>query len=284
MVPSVAFRFVGLDVLLRAQDAELLRLPRSYDRFRIEAPAPERVGLLIELERSSERDPPPRAPDHPRFSRRREGDVLVVERADAIGRIRPAQSPVHAHFRVAVDEHALEACLRVALSVALPANGALILHSSAVRWHGRGYVFSGVSGAGKSTIAAMLPAADPGFERLADELLVVACDAGGWRVHVPPFFGIDDLPYGDSAPLDSINLLRQAPAHRRERLAAGPALRELMRHVVVYAAEPVTTDHALGLASRLVAEVPCYRLEFAKDPSVAEVLSSSHSGSDPRPS
>ncbi|MCA9677332.1 MAG: hypothetical protein KC464_20075, partial [Myxococcales bacterium] len=77
-----------------------------------------------------------------------------------------------------------------------------------------------------------------------------------------------------AAPLDEPvqERVAQAPAHRRAPVAPGAAMRELMRHVVVYAAEPATAGRVLELTGRLVSEVACFRLEFAKDPSVAQVL------------
>lgn len=244
-------------------------LPRPLRPFlRAAAGAP---AIEIELEHVPALALPAKWADHPQFSRRREDDVLVVERADAVGRIDLAAAPLRARFQVPDDRYAIEACIRVALSVALPRRDALLLHASAVQWGGAARVFTGVSGAGKSTIAGLL-ADHPACARMADEMVILQRAAAGWTLHVPPFYGIDDLPLGDHAPVASIELIRQAPAHQRTPLAPAAALRELLRHVVVYAAEPATTELVLALAERLVREVPCHRLEFARDPAVAGVL------------
>jgi hypothetical protein len=270
LVPAVAFELSGVTTLLRSPFEDgLAGLPPTYARHQV--PSPSAPALVIDVEHVPELGARPRAPDHPAFARRRDGDTLLVERGDAEGRIDLGGTPMRARFRISGDRYALEACVRVALSVALPRHGALILHASAVKWRGTAHVFTGVSGAGKSTIAVMLDTL-PGCERLADELLVIARAGDGWDVLVPPFLGIDGLPRGDRAPLASIDLLVQAPMHRRAALAPAEALRELLRHVVVYAAEPDTTARVLALTSALVAGVACHRLEFAKDPSVGAIL------------
>ncbi len=266
MLSEIAFHVAGLEVLLRAEPAMMLGLPPVQHGQAAASP-----GLVIELHHRRELDRQIHDPDHPQFRKRRDRDVLVVERSDVRGRIDATTLPVRAHFEVAADVHAREACVRVALSVALPCHDALILHASAVAWAGAGHVFTGVSGAGKSTIAALLDE-HPDCTRLADELVVLARTDDGWSVHTPPVIGKEDLPLGARAPLASIDLLAHAPAHRRERLGAAATMSEILRHVVIYAAEPATTERVLTLVERLVREVPCHRLEFAPRRDVAMYL------------
>jgi len=264
---EIVFHIAGLEVLLRSGDERVLEgLPFGLTATH----TPTAPGLVVDFDRDASLGPP-YAADHPRFTRRRDGDRLLVERADCAGWIELSGAPVRARFRVPDDLYAREACLRVALSIALPRHDAVILHASAVRSEGRAHVFTGVSGTGKSTIASLLDEL-PGYQRLADELLVLARGADGWSVHVPPFVGVTGLPIGEHAPLASIELLAQAASHRRTALAPLAAMRELLRHVVVYAAEPATADRVLAITERLVADVPCHRLEFRNDPSVAGVL------------
>ena len=267
MTAEVAFQIAGIDVLVRSAESRALAgIPFGGAQATGAAPA-----LIVELELAPELGARPFAPDHPAFARRIEGDRLRIERSDAEGWIELAGDPVRAWFRVSEELYAREACLRVALSIALPRRDALILHASAVEWDGAAHVFTGVSGAGKSTIARIL-ASRPRCRRLADELLVLAREPRGWTLHVPPLIGVAGLPIGESAPLASIDLLVQAGDHHRERLAPRAAMRELLRHVVVYAAEAATTERVLGLVERLVADVPCHRLAFRDDPTVAPVL------------
>jgi hypothetical protein len=271
---DVWLELVGVRVRVVADDARAIeplaaRWAAAGDRA---TGAATGADMVVELAVDAALGDRPHGPNYPALSRRHDGDQLHVERADVVGVIELGSAPRRARFRVAPHDHSVECAVRVALSVALPARGALMVHASAVERAGRAQLFAGVSGAGKSTIAAMLDGVD-GFVRLADELVVVARRApGAWALQVPALLGLAGLPRGAVRPLVAVHLIAQAPEHRREPLTATAALRELMRHVVVYAAEPHTAARALELVGQLVAEVPATRLHFRKDAAVAEVL------------
>ena len=263
-----SFQLAGLEVAVDGPDSALASVPDAFPlREHVAAPP----GLIVTLDVDPALDDRPHGAGYPAFARRRNGEALEVERADAAGTIEVGGAPIVARFRVSNHPSSIEACLRVALSVALPRHDALILHASATTWRGRAHLFAGVSGAGKSTIAALL-SGQPGWARLADDLVVVARGDRGWSAEVPPFLGTTGLPHGESFPLDDLNLLVQAPAHRRRSLSAPAAMRELLRHVVVFAAEESTSEVVLDLVARLVAEVPTYHLEFTPDEAVVQVL------------
>lgn len=295
--PSSELRFcvAGLEVMLvAARPGSLDGLAGFYREYPSAGGPP---ALVIEVERvpGLGRDRA-RSPAYPAFdSAWQPPDTVVLSRFDAEGRVvvpatttgdaadpvGPAGSggdqrvqPVRARFRVGDSPNSLEAAIRIGMSMALPRRGALILHASAIAAGRRALVFAGKSGAGKSTIAAMLAAA--GHPMLSDELLVIAPGADGdWLVHVAPFLGAPDLlrrSHRARVPAGGIHFLVQARHHLRTRLAPAEALRELLRHVLVYVAEPGTASLVLAAAARLVGAVPCHRLEFALDPGVGGVL------------
>lgn len=263
------FDFAGLPIEVRpVHPGAIDDLAPVYARFATDA-APR---LIVEIERVAGFDRE-RGPEYPAFARRALPDGrLRVERFDAEGEVSVGPLPLTARFRVGPSANSLEACVRIAASLALPRDRAFIMHASAVEAGGRALVFTGVSGAGKSTISSMLAEAYPSCTKIADELLVVRADGAGWRVTVPPYLGPAGILHGAHAPLGGIHVLVQADHDTRTALAPAAALRELMRHVLVYVAEPATADHVLALAAHVVATVPCYRLHFRKDPYVGRVL------------
>ncbi|HWN68823.1 MAG TPA: hypothetical protein VNM90_14395 [Haliangium sp.] len=248
------------------------------------AACPSRGGapdLILEIERipgfGRER---PRSASYPAFDAALRAPRRVgLQRYDAEGELalpERAGEPVRGRFRVGESPNSLEALVRIGMSVTVPRRGGLVFHASVVRARHGAALFAGKSGAGKSTIAALL-AGVSGFERLADELIIAMPgekpgENKGWDVHVPPFLGGVDLPHGASAPLAEVHVLVQAPHHRRTPLSRTEAVRALLPHALVYVAEPETAAHALAAGAALAAAVPCYRLEFAKDPGVARVL------------
>lgn len=270
---ELTFGLAGVEVLLRTSAGAVL--PGFYH----EAPGlggPPHLVVEIETVPGLARGRP-RSPDYPGFERALlDPRTIGLRRFDAEGRIRLPDrrgQPVHATFRVGDSANSLEAAIRIGVSLTLPRLGGLVFHASAVARADEALLFLGVSGAGKSTIAAMLASSIPGVVKISDELVAVRPDEHGtWQAHVTPFLGDPGLPRGESWPVAALHFLAQAREHRRTSVAPPTALRELLRHVLVYVAEPETAGHVLDCASGLAVSVPCHRLEFAKDPGVAEVL------------
>lgn len=271
---ETTFAIAGLDVAVRAAEPDGLdTLSGFYQHYPARGPA----RLIIDITRIP--DLPngrERGPSYPGFERRlRDDGVIELHRFDAEGTVEvPSDdsAPIRASFRVGDSANSLEAAIRISASIALPRAGAFILHASAIEAGGRCDIFAGVSGAGKSTIAAMLDGASPAYTKVSDELVILAASGGRWQAYVTPFIGSDGLPHGVRVPVRSMNFLVQAPHHVRHRMLERDALREIMRHILVYVAEPGTASRVLEAAARFSADIPCYRLEFAKDPEVARVL------------
>jgi hypothetical protein len=275
-VPELRFHIAGLPVAIRARESrELVDLGAAYRAFPTDAPP----ALEIDVERVEEGFARDRGPEYPAFARTLgAGGRLRVERFDAEGEIDTGELPLRASFRVGPSANSLEACVRIALSLALPRAGSLMMHASAVEHDGRALVFTGVSGAGKSTISSLLDRAPS--RKIGDEIIVLTRPASRWHVFIPPYLGPFDttgIAHGASAPLDGIHVLVQAPRHERAAMTPTAALRELLRHVLVYVAEPRTAEHVLALVADLTRQVPTYRLEFLKDPGVASVLGIAYS-------
>jgi hypothetical protein len=261
-----------METLVRCSGAPA-KLAGHYDRFPASGRPP---GLVLDIERRPGfAEGKPRPAGYPAFHRRlgARGEIALC-RPDVEGELRvPSDDgPVVGSFVAGDSPNSAEAAIRAALSVALPRAGALVLHASAVAAGGgetsRAYVFSGHSGAGKTTISARV-AGTGRARKIADDLLVIDADA---RAVVPPFVGAADLPHGEVVPVDSIQLLVQAPRHRRARLSTGEATRQLLRHVLAHVVEAATAARALSAVSALCERVPCFSLEFADAPEVADVL------------
>jgi hypothetical protein len=201
------FRFAGLPIeVVASQPGDLDDLAPIYARFA--TAEPPRLVITVARVAGFDREP---GPGYPAFERRATDDGrLRVERYDAEGVVDVTATPVTATFRVGPSANSLEACVRIAASVALARDGAVILHASAVAHAGRALVFTGVSGAGKSTISSMLADAYPSCAKIADELLVLRPTDAGVTLEVPPYLGPAGVAHGASAPLAAIHFLVQA--------------------------------------------------------------------------
>jgi len=130
----------------------------------------------------------------------------------------------------------------------------LVMHTALVSDGTRAWACAGPSGAGKTTLAALL-----GERALCDELAVVTIGRGGIEAR--------SLPYWNArpgrAPLAGIHLLRHGPVHRRTRLAPEAAARRLLAQVAWPTRFPDALARAFAVFGAIAERVPVWELEFA---------------------
>lgn len=161
------------------------------------------------------------------------------------------------------NAYAVDSFLRTLLALYLPQRGGVLLHASAVRHEGTGYVFAGRSGAGKSTVARLL--ADRA-EVLSDELVAIRRMPSGWWVFGTPFWGeFTRAGVNLSAPLHAIYLLRHATQHRLEPLPRRDALTALLQCSLQFAEGAQVAEWMLNVVTALAREASVYRLHFLPD-------------------
>lgn len=200
----------------------------------------------------------------------REGapDRFDLSRYDFAGRIDVAGRVAEVTLAEA-HELTLDSFLRVMLSLALPPARGLLVHAASLVRDGRGYLFPGVSGAGKSTLCALSPDAT----LLSDELSIVTTATGGATVHGTPFWGEHGRPgEASAAGLAGIYFPRQAARHAVTPLGERAALTRLLPTVMSFAREPDVVARVLDVAADLVAAVPCFVLDFRRDPGFWEAI------------
>jgi hypothetical protein len=83
------------------------------------------------------------------------------------------------------NEYALDSLLRVLLSWKLLSCEGFLLHAATIVRNGKAFVFTGRSGAGKSTVASLPPAGSV----LTDEISLLRRENGTWRAYGTPFWG-----------------------------------------------------------------------------------------------
>jgi len=157
---------------------------------------------------------------------------------------------------------ALDVTLQVAAKALLPTRNALPLHGAGISLYGRGVVFFGVSGAGKSTISALSP-----HPVVSDELVAVAASAGGWRLRSTGFSeGLQTSPRPPARPYVDLPLaalveLGKGPTFRLEQAAPARAFRRLLDVAMVPPAAPLWAA-GLSVLRQLAETVPVFRLEW----------------------
>ena len=151
---------------------------------------------------------------------------------------------------------------------------AFYLHSSGIRFDGKGLLFVGHSEAGKSTIAKMFRAR--GGKILCDDRMIVRRWPEGYRIHGTWSHGeIVEASPGE-APLSGIFFLRKA---NENRLAKIGNAQDILKGLLGCLIRPMTTpewwDKILELLPNIAREVPCYTLYFDRSGKVVDLLANS---------
>ncbi len=162
--------------------------------------------------------------------------------------------------------------LRVAYALLALRAGGLLFHAAGIVRRGRGYLFFGHSGSGKTTVARL----SLGDLVLNDDLVLLMPKGQRWVVHATPFWNPSQIrPTCRSAPLAAMFRLVQDREVYLEEMGRGEALAELVANVPVIPADPARSHKLLEVGRRLLRQVPIYRLHFLPDASFWRVVESS---------
>jgi energy-coupling factor transporter ATP-binding protein EcfA2 len=158
----------------------------------------------------------------------------------------------------------LQICLRCAIAAKLPPD--LLLHSAGIVHDGMVYLFSGKSGAGKSTVCKLL-AQDSSFIILHDDMVAIAQTQEIFRAWSTPLSG--EMPAGDSmgAPLQAVFFLKHDLTNYvtslSRRKAAGLLALNLVPPLVARNDSLVNQPaESIEQLLMLTERIPCYELHF----------------------
>jgi hypothetical protein len=174
------------------------------------------------------------------------------------------------HLRFVPNPYSVDTLLRIVHSILLAPAGGLLLHASGGIRHGRGVLFSGASGAGKTTMARLAPR---DVQLLTDEISYLRREGSSFRVYGTPFSGELGIQ-GEhvSAPLSAVYLIEHGSTNRLERVPEAEAVRRLMRNTLFFAREEHLVTQVFSTVCGLVRQVPVWRLEFLPDARVWEMI------------
>jgi len=196
---------------------------------------------------------------------RRDGPEWRIERGDFGARWNPHTG--RGFVRQNASPYALDSVLRILHSLIVADRGGFLLHSASAVCDGRAYLFSGVSGAGKTTMTRLAP---PDVTLLTDEISYVCPgsdrDTGSYFAFGTPFAGELARP-GENvkAPIAALFFLEKGPENVINELSSVEAVRRLMRNILFFAEDRRLVEKLLASACDFVARVPIRRLTFYPD-------------------
>jgi len=174
-------------------------------------------------------------------------------------------------IRQSANPYSLNSVLRIVHTLLLAEQGGFLVHASSAVRDGRAFLFAGVSGAGKTTMARLAP---PDATLLTDEISYVSRQEDGYHAYGTPFAGdLGRLGENMRAPLAALYLLTKGTENKVEPVSASEASRALLENILCFAQDSGVVRSIFEAACDFVCRVPIRRLTFAPDARVWEMIS-----------
>ena len=169
----------------------------------------------------------------------------------------------------ALTPYAIDSVLRIVHTLILARNGGFLLHAGSAIRNGRAFLFSGVSGAGKTTITRLAP---PDAILLTDEISYIR-EANRYVACGTPFAGELAQPGENvNAPIERLYFLAKGPDNRIDPINSPEALRMLLRNILFFANDAELVKMVFRSANEFLAKVPAFRLAFYPDAHVWDLI------------
>jgi hypothetical protein len=148
---------------------------------------------------------------------------------------------------------------------------ACVLHASYVDIGGEALLFSGPSGMGKSTQAALWTEY-AGAQIINGDRAVLRKSEGRWTAFGYPGCGTSGICRNRTLPLRAIVILSKDPENWIEEIPASYRIRALVSAIEQYPWDRDEFDMALDIASEIAAQVPVLKLHCTPDKDAVAVL------------
>jgi len=192
----------------------------------------------------------------------------LMERGDFRAEFNPATA--RGRIQQTVNPYSLDSVLRIVHTLLLARKGGFLIHASSAIRNGRAFLFPGVSGAGKTTIARLAP---PDAALLTDEISYVIPQDGAYFAVGTPFFGeLAHVGQNLRAPIKCVYLLAKGPENKIEPVARAEAVRGLLANILFFARDPEFVKLVFDAAFDFAGRVPIRRLTFVPDARVWELI------------
>jgi hypothetical protein len=243
-----------MPILLRTQDSAFHKLlTERYSDFISSSDQPQ-FRFDIELTEAANADP------DADVSVTRAGADWQFQRGDFFAQWDPQAGT--GKVRQTANPYSIDSVLRIVHTLLLAPEGGFLLHAASAVRNGEAHIFTGRSGAGKTTLSRFAP---KDVTLLTDEVSYVRKSADGYTAYGTPFAGeLAKAGENTSAPLAAVYLLVQGPENRLEPMPEAEAVRTLMRNILFFAQDEATVQSVFKSACEFAAKVPMYRMIFTR--------------------
>jgi hypothetical protein len=259
---DVVVEIGGLPIRLRSGNPDFLRL--IEERYAGYVSASDRASFEFDVELA----PPDTESGDEELQVTWNSGRWLMERGDFRAEFDPATS--RGQISQTINPFSLDSVLRIVHTLLLSKKGGFLVHASSAIRNGRAFLFSGVSGAGKTTMARLAP---PDAALLTDEISYVIPQDGRYFAVGTPFFGeLARVGENFRAPIEALYLLAKGPENKIEPIEGADAVRGLMGNILFFAKDPEFVKLVFDAAFDFASRVPIRRLTFAPDARVWELI------------
>ncbi len=149
--------------------------------------------------------------------------------------------------------------------------GRSVLHSSCINYNGTAILFSGVSGIGKSTQAALWKTYASATVLNGDRNLIYRKNGIEYACGLP-YAGTSGICTNYELPIRAIVMLEQSTENSIRRLQEKEAATRLLAQLPVPRWSAVSIGRAMDAAFRIASDAPVYELKCLPDQSAVELL------------
>jgi hypothetical protein len=146
----------------------------------------------------------------------------------------------------------------------------VFMHASAVDFNGKGYIFPGRSGAGKSTISRNFVLKNHGV--LSDDRVAIRKIGGCFRVFGTPWAGDAAIAENRNFPLRGIFFIHKSDEIAIKELTPAEAAERLMPVTSIPWYDEEAMSNILSFCEDLVLHIPAYDLYFTPGIEVVDLL------------
>jgi hypothetical protein len=263
---EVSVEIGGMPITLRATDASFLALIEN--RYSNYLRPPTATSFAFDVEVRPDHLLPPQDDEENELRVWLEGGKWRFERGDFRAYMDPAART--GHILQSVSPYAIDSVLRIVHTLIQASQGGFLLHGASAIRNGRAFLFSGVSGAGKTTISRLAPA---DAILLTDEISYVRREKDRYLACGTPFAGELARPGENAAaPIEHLYFLAKGPENRTHPIAPADALRMLLRNILFFAEDAELVKMVFRSATEFLGRVPCARLTFYPDQRVWDLI------------
>ncbi len=194
---------------------------------------------------------------------RRAGAVWRVSRGDF--RAEWDEAARSGRVRQTANPYSIDTVLRILHTLVLAPRGGFLLHAASAVRGGKAHVFTGVSGAGKTTMSRLAPS---DATLLTDEIsYITRAQDGSYIAHGTPFAGDLGRPGENvNAPLEAVYLISHGGENRIEDIASPlEAAQALLANILFFTHSSEMVAAVFQSALEFVQKTPVRRLAFLPD-------------------